>query len=128
MGQRHQAFVIARVVAHGASKATYRCIAARHHQWCFGTLPLRATRRFLDLIKQENNARIIKKEIEALHGKYGRFNREPALPDVPCPYIALLLAMAWNIDIESPDGPYSSGSTIEGGILPASMGSGDGGK
>lgn len=35
MGQRHQAFIIARVVPHGNTdrKAYYRCLGAYHHQW-----------------------------------------------------------------------------------------------
>ena len=125
MGQRHQAFVIALIRAHGSDRATYRCIAALHHQWCYGCLPLNATARFLDLVKNENNARIIKAEINAIQGKYGRWKEAPKLPDVPCPYAALLLATSWTTDLET---SYTSGVTFANDILEADMGSGDGGK
>ncbi|KAF8895917.1 hypothetical protein CPB85DRAFT_206203 [Mucidula mucida] len=68
MGQRHQAFLIAKVVLHGGTKAYYRCIAAWHHQWCYGRLPIDATRRPITLLKQKDNAEIVRDEIVSYKG------------------------------------------------------------
>ncbi|KAF9055233.1 hypothetical protein BDZ89DRAFT_1125007 [Hymenopellis radicata] len=111
MGQRHQAFAIAKVVAHGATQAKYRCIGAWHHQWCYGRLPLRATRRFLTLLKQKENAALVQYEISSIHGKFGRYGQ------------------AWNVDIEpepNQGGVYFSGTTFNNDLLDASMGSSHG--
>jgi hypothetical protein len=70
MGQRFQAFIIARVVPYGGKTARYRCVGAIHHQWCYGRLPLKALRRFLTSVKEPLNAQIIRHELEGLHGKY----------------------------------------------------------
>ncbi|GLB42897.1 hypothetical protein LshimejAT787_1203460 [Lyophyllum shimeji] len=99
MGQRHQAFLIARVVPHGGTEAHYRCVAAVHHGWCYGRLPLQATRRLLTLIKDEDNAEIIREEIRTLDGRYGRWKEEPVLPNLPCPYTSYLLEWAWSYDL-----------------------------
>ena len=74
MGQRHQVFLIARLVPHGSTdgKAYYRCVAARHHQWCYGTLPLAATYRFVTLLKNPNNVEIIRDELRRAQNAYGR--------------------------------------------------------
>jgi hypothetical protein len=109
MGQRHQAFIIARVVPHGGTKHQYRCIAAFHHQWCYGKLPLQATRRLLTLVKQKDNADIIRAEIRSINGKYGSLGNKPDVPDVPCPYVALLLATCWSTDL-AVDSLYASSS------------------
>ncbi|KAF9055231.1 hypothetical protein BDZ89DRAFT_1125005 [Hymenopellis radicata] len=111
MGQRHQAFAIAKVVAHGATQAKYRCIGAWHHQWCYGRLPLRATRRFLTLLKQKENAALVRYEVDSIHGKFGRYGQ------------------AWNVDIEpepNQGGVYFSGTTFTNDLLYASMGSSHG--
>ena len=75
MGQRHQAFVIARVRPHSADSSTgtppkYHCIAALHHQWCYGRLALQAAYRFITKAMQMNNAQIIRAEIASIQGKY----------------------------------------------------------
>ena len=109
MGQRHQAFVLARLVPHGQTKAYYRCIAALHHQWCYGRLPLKATHRFFTLVKQKDNAEIIREEIRLLQGKYGRYDCHPKMPEIPSPYIGFLLASAWSFDFDkAPEAVYSS--------------------
>lgn len=140
MGQRHQAFIIARVVAHGDTKAYYRCLGAIHHQWyatetilplvlmipacrCYGLLPLRAVDRFLTLAKNPINAVIIREEIKSVQGQYGR-NAEPKIPDVPLPYSIFLLSSAFNCDFEE---SYISGGPFEHGLLSARMGCWDGG-
>jgi hypothetical protein len=129
MGQRHQAFVIARVIPHGETRAYYRCISALHHQWCYGRLPLLATRRFLALVKQKDNAEIIREEIRSLHGKYGRWKHSPKMPGVPSYYIGFLLASAWNLDFdERENGAYVSGGSLNNALLSANMGSSEGGE
>lgn len=128
MGQRHQAFVIARLLPKDGTKAYYRCIASVHHQWCYGSLPLRAARRFLTLVKQKVNAEIISDELRLLQGEYGRKGEKPRMPDVPSIYISFLLASAWNIGLDNPLEPYISGVTINRTLLSANMGSHDGGK
>ena len=130
MGQRHQAFVIARVRANGENStapAKYRCIAAFHHQWSYGRLPLHATNRFISQIKHKDNSPIVREELSAIQGKYGRWKEEPEMPEVPCPYIAFLLATCWSVNLEVPNKAYASGGCFNGGILPADMGSSDGG-
>ncbi|KII92947.1 hypothetical protein PLICRDRAFT_172971 [Plicaturopsis crispa FD-325 SS-3] len=116
MGQRHKAFVIARVLPHISEEDTtakYRCVAAFHHQWCYGRLPLLATRRFLTLAK--NNATIIRSEIRAIDGKYGKH-----IDDTPCPYIAFLLATAWTTDLSGDEAEaYTSGVSFFNDILSA---------
>ncbi|GLB42883.1 hypothetical protein LshimejAT787_1203320 [Lyophyllum shimeji] len=126
MGQRHQVFLIARVVPHGETKAYYRCVAALHHQWCYGRLPLHATRRMLSLIKKEDNAEIIREELRLLNEKYGRWRQKPLLPDVPCPYTSFLLATSWNLDFSDPLDPYVSGVSLYHAQLDADMGSSEG--
>ncbi|KAJ7597546.1 hypothetical protein C8J56DRAFT_920341 [Mycena floridula] len=111
MGQRHQAFVIARVVPHGEKKPAYRCIAA-------------ALDRFVKLVKQPNNTEIILEEIQLIQGKYGRHQQTPEIVDVPCPFTSFLLSSAWAVDLEDPY--YYSGVKYPGSVLPANMGSFDG--
>ncbi|KAE9402181.1 hypothetical protein BT96DRAFT_1017758 [Gymnopus androsaceus JB14] len=104
MGQRHQAFIVARVVPHGSTdgKAYYRCLGAWHHQWCYGSLPL---------------------QVKSVQGKYGCHGETPDIPKVPCPYSVFLLASAFNFDLEE---NYTSGGLFEQGLLPAGMGCWDG--
>jgi hypothetical protein len=128
MGQRHQAFVIARVIRHKETQPKYRCIAAVHHQWCYGRLPLRATRRLLTLVKQKDNAEIIRSEIRSIDGMYGAGNQQPKVPKIPCPYTAFLLATAWTTDLENPEDIYTSGTTFKNDTLHAGMRSGGGGE
>ncbi|KIJ57346.1 hypothetical protein M422DRAFT_102923, partial [Sphaerobolus stellatus SS14] len=95
-----QAFVIARVVPHGGTQAKYRCIAALHHQWCYGTIPLKATSRFLKLAKQPQNAFIIYEEIRSLHGKYAEYLQanKPIIPDIPALYTMFPFELAFCYD------------------------------
>lgn len=127
MGQRHQTFIIARIIPHGQTAAKYRCIGAFHSQWCYGTLPLKATLRFLTLIKQPANAEIIRYEISETNGKYGRWGEKPRLVDVPCPYSLFLLGSAWNVDLD-PSNYYAAGVNFLHGILSARMRSFGGGE
>ncbi|KAI0751221.1 hypothetical protein C8Q80DRAFT_1156099 [Daedaleopsis nitida] len=123
MGQRHQAFLIARVRPHGAPPdhpGNRRCVAAFHHQWCYGSLPLKAMYRLATLVSQPENAAVIRAELHALDGKYGAAAAAyPCIPDVPCPYTASLLGVAWTTDL----GPerFCSGTTLQNALLHAGM-------
>ncbi|KAF7301362.1 hypothetical protein MIND_00701400 [Mycena indigotica] len=123
MGQRHQIFLVARVVAHGDDAARYRCVGAYHHQWCYGRLPLSSTRRFLTLLKHSDNAKIVKAEIDALQGQYGKETSAKNANYVPCPYSLFLVASAFCVDLEN---GYMSGDNFAHGILDAMMGSSQG--
>lgn len=125
MGQRHQVYLIARVTPHGKplGETRYRCIAALHHQWCYGRLPLQAATRFINLIKQKENAEIIREEINDIHGLYGEFGTLPELPEVPCPFAHFLMHSAWTSDLNDPKEFYES----RGCVLPAGMGTRHGG-
>jgi len=121
--------VIARVRPHSTDSSTppkYRCIAAFHHQWCYGLLPLDATHRFVTQVKQKNNVEIIRSEIAAIQGKFGRWKEEPAPPAIPCPFTTFLLATNWSVNLEESDVPYASGVSFNNDVLPAYMGSGEG--
>lgn len=130
MGQRSQTFVIAKAVPYGETKAYYRCVAAWHHQWCYGILPLLAARRFLTLLEQRENAEIVLDELRRLQGQYGRQESQdtPRIPRVPCSYISFLIGSAWNVDINDPFSPYFHRSSFQGSLLPANMLSGGGGR
>ncbi|KAG7449251.1 uncharacterized protein BT62DRAFT_929226 [Guyanagaster necrorhizus] len=123
MGQRHQVFAIAKLIPKGDTKAYYRCIAAWHHQWCYGTLPLKAARRFLTLLQQKDNAEIVLDEICRVQNKFGRWRKKPELPNLPCSYISFLMGSAWNADMDDPADPYFHRGTFLGSILDADMGS-----
>ena len=125
MGQRHQVFLIARVTPYSKplGETRYRCVAALHHQWCYGRLPLNAATRFFTLIKQKENAEIIREEILNIHGLYGIFRTRPQLPEVPCPFTHYLMQSAWSSNLNDPNDFYESGSLV----LPAGMSCTDGG-
>ncbi|KAJ4497609.1 hypothetical protein C8R41DRAFT_821751 [Lentinula lateritia] len=124
MGQRHQAYIVARVVPHGSTdgKAYYRSLGGWHHQWCYGSLPLLAADRFFALIKNPVNAAIIREELETAQGKYGRRGQKPDT-HFPCHYALFLLACAFNIDLEK---NYIQDGPLESYLLPATMGCWDG--
>ncbi|KAK0206519.1 hypothetical protein DFS33DRAFT_594858 [Desarmillaria ectypa] len=126
MGQRHQVFAIAKIIPKDDTRAYCRCIAAWHHQWCYGTLPLKATRRFLTLLEQKENAEIVLDEIRRVQNKYGRWREKPELPNLPCSYISFLMGSAWNVDLDDPADPYFHRGTFLGSILDADMGSTEG--
>ncbi|EJF63079.1 hypothetical protein DICSQDRAFT_103597 [Dichomitus squalens LYAD-421 SS1] len=126
MGQRHQAFLIARVRPHG-SPPNYpgqrRCIAAVYHQWCFDQAPLEAARRFVNLINNSENLSVVRAELRALEGQYGPHGEEePCIPNYPCPYTASLLGSAWTTDLAAGRRMYASGLTLEHNIMPAWVG------
>lgn len=115
-----QIYLIARITPQGKplSETKYRCIAALQHEWCYGRLPLEAAARFITLIKQKENAEIIREEIHGIHGLYGIFGTLPELPDVPCPFAHFLMQSAWTSDFDDPKKCYGSNTSY---ALPASM-------
>lgn len=129
MGQRHQVFIIARVRPKDG-KPRYRCVAAMHHQWCYGRLPLRAAHRFISLAKQTVNSTLISLDLLAIQGQWSS-DEIPThgvpLSLAPCAYISYLLHTAWNVDLEDPYLPYTSGTFFQNDILDPNMGSRDGG-
>jgi hypothetical protein len=93
MGNQHHAFVIAPVNSSGAPKTKYRSITALYNQWCYEDQPPRAARRFMQLVRQPDNSRVIRHDIKA-------FQSSPdADPKHPCPFVGLLLKLAFNVDI-----------------------------
>ncbi|KAL1712268.1 hypothetical protein EV715DRAFT_213981 [Schizophyllum commune] len=126
MGQWHQALVIAKIKPHDGEKPRYRCLGSIYHSWCYGSLPVKGAHRFITLIKQELNARIVQEELDAVQGKYGAYGKEePKIPDVPCPYTTSLLNMAFNVDHDE-DSLSLSGRWFSSGsyrnVCSASMG------
>ncbi|KAJ7638714.1 hypothetical protein FB45DRAFT_1023481 [Roridomyces roridus] len=117
MGQRHQIFIVARVATRD-SAARYRCVGAYHHQWCYGRLPLKAARRFITLIKQKDNAAIVKDELRAMQV-------QDSEAQVPCPYSTFLMATACCVDLQPPE-YYGHGVSFSNSVLDAGMGSADG--
>ncbi|KAH9918152.1 uncharacterized protein B0H18DRAFT_883037, partial [Fomitopsis serialis] len=118
------AFLIARVIPHGAKdgRPRYRCIAAYHHQDCYEDLPAAAISRFVTLLKQRENAEVVRAEIQKLQGKHGRWTQEPKLPKYPCPFTASLLGMAWCVDngeMDPAGNPYTSGMAFAWDVLTA---------
>lgn len=94
MGQRHQAFLVARVVVGPDEPAEYRCVAAVHHQWCYGSLPLRAVYRFYQIAKQNVNAALLREDLRMYA------YRSATNPEFPCQYAALLLQTAWGVGLD----------------------------
>ncbi|KAJ8472359.1 hypothetical protein ONZ45_g16678 [Pleurotus djamor] len=126
MGQQHQVYLIAKVVPHGSTdgKPQYQSLGGFHNQWCLARLPVQATRRFIDLVNQPQNAEIIRYEINAIQGKYNLKSRvKPVLPQIPCPYLMYVLAMAWSFKVEVEEPHYLSGHSVEPNLIGSSRGS-----
>lgn len=79
-----------------------------------------ATKRFMSLIKQNDNAEIIREELRVLQGLS---LEDDKIPEVPCPYTLFLVASAWCYDLEI---QYASGVSFDNGVLDANMGSNEG--
>ncbi|KAF4565392.1 hypothetical protein EYR36_001963 [Pleurotus pulmonarius] len=111
MGQRHQAFLIAKVPhSHkGNIRHEYQCVAAIHHQWCYGTLPARAARRFLDLAKVPTTAELIRFELRHLEENEGIRGRHS-----PSPYLLYILSLAFSADLER---GYTSSTLFENATM-----------
>ncbi|KAJ8519328.1 hypothetical protein ONZ45_g3712 [Pleurotus djamor] len=129
MGHRHQVYLIAKVIPHGSTddRALYRSMGGFHDQWCYGRLAVRASRRFVDLVNQPQNAALIQFEIDAIQKKYSfGSGTEPLFPQIPCPYLMYVLAMSWSFEInevEGLGGPFLSGNSIESNLIGSDQGS-----
>ncbi|KAH9938715.1 uncharacterized protein B0H18DRAFT_968423, partial [Fomitopsis serialis] len=102
-------------------RARYRCIAAYHHQWCYGHLSLAGVGRFITLLRQKENAEVVQAEIESIQGKYGRGPSSPSFPNTHVP---------WCVDKGEEDSegrPYISGLAFTWSALPADSGFGTAG-
>ena len=121
MGQRHHIWLIAKVVPHGSTdnKAYYRSLGGFHNQWCYGRLPSRAVRRFVDTAKQKDNAEIIQFELDGMQNKYSRNANGKQMPSYPCPYTQFLLGLACCVDLDDSTETYVSGHSYDGCLLPA---------
>ncbi|KAG9219118.1 hypothetical protein CCMSSC00406_0001528 [Pleurotus cornucopiae] len=121
MGQRHQIWLIAKVVPRDSTddKAYYRSLGGFHNQWCYGRLPSRAVRRFVDLTKQKDNAEIIQIELDEMQNKYSRNANVKQMPSCPCPYTQFLLGLACCVDLDDFIPTYVSGHSYDGCLLPA---------
>jgi hypothetical protein len=98
----HQAFVIVRY-----GRGNYRCVAAYDHPCCRGPVqPLRAVRRMLDLVRQPDNAQIVRYELKSAHEQLNLFSRAAEIPDDPCPYIRMLLSQAFSAELASGNEAY----------------------
>ncbi|KIK61065.1 hypothetical protein GYMLUDRAFT_114141, partial [Collybiopsis luxurians FD-317 M1] len=117
MGQRHQAYIIARLVPRGSTdgKANYRCVGGA---LVYCILPIRAADRFLSLIQNPVNAALIREEIRSIQGKMGRHGEEPSIK-FPCPHSQYLLGTAFNIDL---DDKYIHSGSLRRSLLPATNG------
>lgn len=90
----------------------YRCIiGGYHHQWSSGGIepPKAALRRFLVLVMQPDNARITLDEIQAIRGRFDRYDAAEVVDKkksnaieyhISCPQSLFLLASAWNSDLQ----------------------------
>jgi len=75
------------------------------------------------LIKQKDNAEIIREDLRLIEGKYGRRKQAPKIPAVPLPYTTFLLGSSWTTDFENTLEPYASGISLSNSVLHADMGS-----
>ena len=115
--RRHHFFVTA-YFGHNVFKSdskSRQCIAAFHHEMCFGLYPLIAVRRFLTLLSQPENSAIARAEIQ-VHKNALSDDRTFNPYYVPCPYIVSLLGSAATTDLEE-ERFYASGTTLEAGML-----------
>ncbi|KAI0645219.1 hypothetical protein C8Q79DRAFT_1011306 [Trametes meyenii] len=101
MGQRHQAFFIARVRPTTGAPA-YLCLGGFYHQWCYGQLALHAMYRFITLVRQPENAAVVRAELRALDGKYPSTEKDAydVMPSMPCPFSSTLLGLAYSANLD----------------------------
>lgn len=93
----HQVLLIAQVRVRGSQNPTYRCVAEYHKHDCYGTLPLRALLRLFTLLKQPDNADVVREELRALDGQYGEPGKDPKGSDVPCRFLSTVLGSSWDV-------------------------------
>ncbi|KZV73359.1 hypothetical protein PENSPDRAFT_750106 [Peniophora sp. CONT] len=126
MGQRHQIFIVARVRSKGEKTGHRRCVAAYHHQWCYGRTALQCLSRFVKLASQPDNAASIRRDLANVDGNYVEESADEEEREyVPCPFIVYLVQLAWNVNLD--DVPvYVAGVSFDNAVLDARMYTGDG--
>ena len=76
----------------------------------------------MTLVRQKENAEIIREELRAIDGRYGPYRGKPRIPHLPCPFSAALLGMSWDVDLDpKPELSYLSGVSVSHNVLPASI-------
>ncbi|ESK85394.1 hypothetical protein Moror_5923 [Moniliophthora roreri MCA 2997] len=106
MGQCHQVFLIADSF-----------LIPTPGLWCYGHLPLSGSRRFLNLLKNPDNAEILRDELRRAQEKYGRQGEAPHVQPLGFPYAHYLLAQARNTDLDNPNYAYASGVGLENTVV-----------
>ncbi|KAL9628407.1 MAG: hypothetical protein Q9204_005905, partial [Flavoplaca sp. TL-2023a] len=99
MGQRHQLFVIARIIGR------YRQLAAIHHQWLYGHTALRRCRDTLNIFGNKTNRIPLQQELIAASQKHDDFwlaahDDRDKNEHVPFPFImtCLVTGASFNLD------------------------------
>ncbi|KAI0359614.1 hypothetical protein OH77DRAFT_1042688 [Trametes cingulata] len=105
--RRHQVFLVAYVQPREGPRA-YRCVAAFHHDYSYGSIALRSAYRFLKTTSMSDNESVIRAELQELDGKYGRpGDADDGMPKIPCPYTAYLLGTSWTTHLDDSTGDMS---------------------
>lgn len=120
MGQRHQAYMVARVVPHGGQEARYQGIGVLHDQFCSEKHALRAVQRLATLMKQPANSKIIREELRALDGK--ECHKDWERRNIPCPFTQFLFLSGWGTDLQDPLKPMIGEIFLEEWMNPISTG------
>ncbi|KAF2001563.1 hypothetical protein P154DRAFT_619238 [Amniculicola lignicola CBS 123094] len=98
MGQRHQLFVIAKVLDR------YRSLAAVHHQWLYGFTALRTCRRLAQIFQAPENRHLLKLELARAAALDEKVWAAPvdwnSYPEFPFITTALMLGTALDLDNE----------------------------
>ncbi|KAI0333019.1 hypothetical protein GY45DRAFT_1298126 [Cubamyces sp. BRFM 1775] len=122
MGRQQQVFLIARVRSRDG-KLAYQCVAALHHRWCYGAIPLGSMAHFFAMLSREENAAIVREELLLLDGKLPHSTEVISNGGIymPCPYSWSLLANAWTRNLEE-DAIYYSSYALFTNMLGANIG------
>ena len=124
MGQRHQLFVIAKILGR------YRSLAALHHQWLYGLGAVKSCERIVRLFQDTSNRHLLEHELdyakklprEIWAEKVDRSDRLPKFPfvttclvlgaslDVETGYSSHVLLLPWNLEFDQ--GDNNDGVTI----------------
>lgn len=97
---------------------------------CFGRLPPRAARCFIDLATQKENSEVIREELRAIDGMYGsNTDKDPEMPNAPLPFTLYLLACAFHANLEGSEVPiYTTMYHFDFSLLDSRMNPSEGGK
>ncbi|TEB08864.1 hypothetical protein FA13DRAFT_1588833, partial [Coprinellus micaceus] len=90
----HQLFLVTRVRAVPGEPEKHRCIAAFHHRWCYGKLPLLCVTRLKHLAATKANAALIRRDLDRYRDGVKKSRK------IPCPYTSFLAGTAFSVDID----------------------------